>query len=153
EERTRRRADERARARRGRRAAVDQRRARRARQEPDREEGLREAAADRQEARRGRGSAPRPPDREVHQRRRLGLRAVARRTVGRGALAQLARARVDRGGRIMSWRAVDIGLVPVAVSVAIAAGAAGCYGTPRTTRRDAGAGGGVGGIGGTAGNV
>ena len=61
----------------------------------DREEGLREAAPDGQEARRGGGAAPRPADREVHQRRGVGGRAAARRAVGRcdarGSVAASAR--------------------------------------------------------------
>ena len=71
EERAGRRADERARAAQVADAllAISDERAARAKNH-GREEGLREAAPDRQEARRGGGAAPRPPDREVHQRRR-----------------------------------------------------------------------------------
>ena len=60
--------------------AISDERAARAKND-DAQEGLREAAPHRQEARRGRRAAHRPPDREVHQRRDVGVRAAARRAV------------------------------------------------------------------------
>src|SRR4029079_458067 len=67
------------------RAALDQRQPRRPREERDREEGLREAAPDRQEARRGRRAAPRPHDREVHERRAVRTRGPDARHSARPA--------------------------------------------------------------------